>query len=458
MTIFRSRRLAAAFLACATALSASAAAADTLADALVAAYRNSNLLEQNRAVLRAADEDVARSVAALRPAIALAARGTYTTPVQSALQDELSGSLALSAELALFDFGRNRIAIQAAQENVLATRWALVSVEQNVLLTAVGAYMNVWSANETVRLRRNSVNVITEELRAARDRFEVGEVTRTDVAIAEARLAAAQSALSAAEGERDIALESYNAATGRYPTGTVSAPPSAPATAASEAEAKAVAQRTHPAIRQAQHQVAGSELTATAAEPARSGRLAASASIATDHNGRDTSQIGLSYNQPIYQGGGNSALYRQAVARRDQARSTLHQTAVEVVQETGNAWARIGVARAQLQASNQQIEAAQIALNGAREEAALGARTTLDVLNAEQELLDAQASRVAAEANRHVAVYQLLAAMGLLTVEHLNLGIPTYDPSAYYNAVRGAPARSPQGEALDRVLQSIGRN
>ncbi|MFD1913163.1 TolC family outer membrane protein [Halodurantibacterium flavum] len=449
--------LAAIVLACATGFGAGAAQADTLADALVAAYRNSNLLEQNRAVLRAADEDVAQSVAALRPALALAASANYTTPVQSALQDELTGSIGLSAELALFDFGRNRIAIEASQQNVLATRWALVNVEQNVLLNAVSAYMNVWSANETVRLRQSSVNVISEELRAAQDRFEVGEVTRTDVATAEARLAAARSALSAAEGDRAIALETYNAATGNYPTGPINSPPAPPATTSSLDEARSIAQSTHPLIRQAQFQVAGAELNVVAAEPQRSGRIAATAGITMDQDGNDQSRLGLSYNQPLYTGGGNSSLYRQAVARRDQSRSNLHQTALEVTQQVGNAWAQINVARAQLQASDLQIQAAQIALDGAREEASLGARTTLDVLNAEQELLDAQTTRVSAEANRHVAVYQLLSAMGLLTVEHLNLGIPTYNPTAYYDAVRNAPARSPQGEALDRVLQRIGR-
>ncbi|MFC7705831.1 TolC family outer membrane protein [Plastorhodobacter daqingensis] len=454
----RSLPLFAAAILTSFALVAPAAKADTLADALVAAYRNSNLLEQNRAVLRASDEDVAQSVAALRPVISFAASTTYTHRAQGFLLEDLSGQAGLSAELTLFDFGRNRLAIDIAQESVLATRWALVNVEQNVLLNAVSAYMNVWSATENVRLRQNSVNVISEELRAARDRFEVGEVTRTDVAIAEARLAAARSSLSAAEGERAIALEAYNAATGAFPTSAVQRPPAPPATAGSLDDAKGIAQRTHPSIRQAQHQVTAAEMSVARAEPARSGRISAGANLAVDQDGNDTSRLSLSYNQPLYTGGANSSLYRQAVARRDQARSSLHQTALEIVQEVGTAWAQLNVARAQLEASDLQIQAAEIALNGAREEAALGARTTLDVLNAEQELLDAQASRVNAEANRHVMVYRVLASMGLLTVEHLNLGIPTYDPSAYYNAVRNAPARSPQGEALDRVLGRIGRN
>lgn len=439
-------------------LAAPAARADTLADALVAAYRNSNLLEQNRALLRAADEDVAQAVAALRPIISFALTTTYTHTQLNQTVEDLNAQAGLTADLTVYDFGRNQLAIQATQESVLATRQALIDVEQRVLLNAVSAYLNVWSTTETVRLRRNSLDVINQELRAAQDRFEVGEVTRTDVAIAEARLAGARSQLSAAEGDRTVALEAYNAATGRYPQGSVNQPPSAPATASSVEEARAIAQRTHPIIRQAQHQVTVSELNAARAETGRSGRIAAGGNLSVDDEGRDTSRLTLSYSQPIYQGGGGSSLYRQAVARRDSARSNLHQTAVEVVQEVGNSWSQLIVARARIDAAGRQITAAQTAYDGVREEASLGARTTLDVLNAQQELLNAQNTRIAAEADRYFAVYRLLASMGLLTVDHLQLGIPTYNPSAYYNAVRTAPAISPQGQALDRVLQRIGRN
>jgi outer membrane protein len=130
---------------------------------------------------------------------------------------------------------------------------------------------------------------------------------------------------------------------------------------------------------------------------------------------------------------------------------------VQIAQGVGNAWANIEVFRAQITATEQQIRAATVAYSGVQEEAKLGARTTLDVLNAEQSLLDAQASRIDAEAQLQVAIYSLLSAMGLLTVDHLNLGIPTYDPAAYYEAVKSAPATSVQGKSLDRVLQAIGK-
>ena len=149
---------------------------------------------------------------------------------------------------------------------------------------------------------------------------------------------------------------------------------------------------------------------------------------------------------------------RHARAQRDQARAGLLNVSRQVSQAVGETWANIAVARAQITAIEQQISAAQQAYEGVREEALLGARTTLDVLDAEQSLLEARADRITAESNLQLAHYQLLSAMGLLTVESLNLGIPTYDPSQYYNAVREAPYTSKQGESLDRVLRAIGRD
>lgn len=172
----------------------------------------------------------------------------------------------------------------------------------------------------------------------------------------------------------------------------------------------------------------------------------------------NSAQVGLSMSQTLYSGGRLSALHRQAMAERDQARAALLNTARQISQQVGESWANIAVARAQLSAIDEQIAAAEQAYNGVREEAALGARTTLDVLDAEQSLLEARADEIDAQALLQLAHYQLLAAMGLLTVEHLNLGIPTYDPSQYYNAVRDAPYTSKQGESLDRVLRAIGRD
>ena len=232
-------------LATVGALAAPMASAETLTDALIAAYRSSNLLDQNRAVLRAADEDFASAVSLLRPVLAYSAqagwaRADATTPLGRTVVEGTSASLSLSADMVLFDFGRNRLGIEIARASVLATRQALVQVEQQVLLAAVRAYVEVKVAGELVVNQQSNVRLITEELRAAEARFEVGESTRTDVAIAEARLAGSRASLASADGSLQIARENYMAATGAYP-GNLAPLPALPALPRTLEDAQAVA-------------------------------------------------------------------------------------------------------------------------------------------------------------------------------------------------------------------------
>lgn len=459
------RPLLAVALAGATALPATtlSAHAESLADAMVAAYRHSALLEQNRAVLRAADEDAAVALAQLRPVLQWVASYSYQN-IEGF--DANSRSLSLQASMTLYDFGRSAIAIDIAKETVLATRAALVGVEQDVILGAVEAYLNVRSATEQVDLQSNSVRVIGQEQRAATDRFDVGEITQTDVSQADAALAAARASLASAEGDLQIARETYRAATGKFP-GKLAPPPPTPKLPAKLELARDIARRTHPAIQESQRQAAAAELGVAAAAAERNPELTGSASLSTARSKTlstggipvttDTGQLSLQMSQTIYSGGRLPAAHRKAMAQRDSARAGLLNTARQVDQAVGNAWAGIDVARAQIRAIDEQIVAAQQAYDGVREEATLGARTTLDVLDAEQSLLEARANKITAEANLQLAHYQLLSAMGLLTVENLKLGIPTYDPSAYYNAVQDAPYTSRQGQSLDRVLRAIGK-
>jgi outer membrane protein len=437
-----------------------AAQAETLADALIAAYRNSNLLEQNQAVLRAADEDVAIAVSALQPVIQFTIQSQWRNQEFRNLagvtldSDHLNSQLSFSAEMTLYDFGRTALAIEIAKESVLATRESLVSVEQDVLLAAVTAYVDVRLATEIVDLRQSNLRLITQELRAARDRFDVGEITRTDVSVAEARLAGSRAQLAAAEGDLLVAREAYKAATGNYPGNLQPLPPT-PRTARTLEEAVDIGLRTHPAVRQGQHQVVISGLSIDRARADFEPTIGAQASIGIDDSGLESQSIGITLNQTLYSGGRQAALLRRAIAQDEAARAALLQTGVQIEQAVGNAWANILVTSASIEANSRQIVAAQEAFNGIREEATLGARTTLDVLDAEQELLDARADKLQSEAQRYVGVYRLLSSMGLLTADHLGLGIPTYDPAAYYNTVKDAPVHSAQGAALDRILGRI---
>ena len=450
------RKGLAAFAVLLTFVGAPALKADTLAEALSSAYNTSGLLDQNRALLRAADEGVAQSVASTLPVInwSISANRTWVdSPVSTTTDSALA---RITGDLTLFDFGVNQLGIDAQKEVVLGTRQALRGVEQDVLLRAVQAYMNVRRAGEFVQLRQNNVRLITQEFRAAQDRFEVGEVTRTDVSLAEARLAAARSLLAAAQGDLARSVEEYKAAVGRAPSGLQAVSP-APVSRTPN-DAKAFAVRNHPAVLEAQHAVSAADINIRRAEAATRPSVSLNGFVSTDQDANASAQLGVSIGGPIYRGGLILSQFRQVQANRDAARSGLHLTTLAVEQQVGNAFASLQVAQASRQASEQQIRAARVAFEGVREEAALGSRTTLDVLNAEQELLDAQANRIAAQSDEVIASYSLLAAMGLLTADHLNLPVQQYDPAAYYNLVKDAPTvLSQQGAALDRVLEAIGK-
>jgi len=443
--------------------------AESLADALVSAYNHSGLLDQNRALLRAADEDVAATVAALRPIINWSADITRSFSRASAVPGPGSTSsgvtnanAGITAELLLYDFGRTQLQTSVAKEAVLATRQTLIGIEQEVLFRAVQAYMNVQRNTRFVALRQSNVRVIDQSLRAARDRFEVGEVTRTDVAQAEARLSSARSGLATAQGDLEQAIEEYIAAVGHKPSHLLQ-PPRLPEISRSVESAKAVAVRHHPDILKVQHDVAAADLTILAAEAAMKPRVTLNGSLGVREQLGGSSfsrqgSIGVQATGPIYQGGGLSAAKRRAMALRDAQRGLLHVVTHAVRQNVGNAYAILRAARAVATSSNDEVRAARVAFNGVREEAKLGARTTLDVLNAEQELLNAQANQISAQADVYIAAYAVLSSMGQLTARDLNLAVQTYDPTAYYNLVKTAPVpSSKQGQKLDRVLRALGK-
>lgn len=447
-------------LSAAVAFSATPLVAETLADAMAGAYGHSGLIQQNRALLRVADEDVAQATAALRPVLNWTANATNTFTINPSNSSSTSAQAGLELGWTLIDNGSLKLSRERLQQTVLATRQGLVSVEQNVLLSAVSAFMNVRRDSEIVTLRQNNQRVITRELRAAEDRFEVGEVTRTDVALAQARLAGARAELAVAQGNLMASRAAYAAAVGRQPH-SLAAPRSLPRTARSVNEASAVAVQRHPDLLSAQFQVSAADLAVREADLAVVPDLNLSVGVTQTHNfDADSNSLGgrvsLSAGGPIYAGGRLASVSRQAIARRDAARGSLHNIRHNIRLSVGNAWAQLLSARAQREASARQISAARIAFDGVREEASLGSRTTLDVLNAEQELLDARANQITAQSAEFTAAYSLLAAMGLLTVDNLNLAVEKYDPEAYYNQVKTAPAKlSKQGRQLDKILRRL---
>ncbi len=453
---FKSGAFAAVFTA-GLLVSVTAVTAQSLTDALISAYRHSAELKSGQAALRSTDENVAIALAALRPALSASTSAGYTHFFSTGLTTS-AASLALSLDLMLWDGGASKLAIEVAKENVAAVRQTLIDTEQQVLLAAVTSFMDMRRDAQFLQLAENNRAVIARQVQAARDRFEVGEIRRTDVSQAEARLAAALSMIALRQGNLEISREAYHIATGHYP-GILQSPPPLPRVPSTLAAAKSIANRTHPAILRSRHMSKVAELNVYRAEAAMkpsialSGTLGINANVATG----DTAGVAITGSAPIYRGGALTAAYRQAVALEEQARADLQLTGLLVQQNVTRFWAQLQIARASITARQKEVRASRVALRGIREEANLGARTTLDVLDAERELVEAETNLVAAKRDQYVAVYSLLSAMGLLTEDHLQLGIATYDVNDNYNKVSTAPGPTDRAKLLEKIFTRAGK-
>lgn len=447
-----------------------AASADNLSDAMIGAYKSSGLLEQNRALLRASDESVAAAVAALRPVInytlTAQTRRNRSATRRSVLlsESETNGIVpALSLTWLLYDGGASKLSQLGAQETVLATRQTLLQIEQQVLFSAVQAYVDVLLQQDTVQLQSNNLRLLQEELKASQDRFEVGEVTRTDVALAQSRVASARANLISSRGNLQEAQATYIEVVG-HPIGTVAGQPPLPQRVASINAAESIAVRNHPSLLSQQHTVKAADYAVQSAKKGLGPRVTFSADASVTHdwnNSLNTNSSGasLTYTQPLYAGGSLASSVRARFAQLDAAKGALVSARRAVSQDVAAAYVSLDAATASLVSSNESVRAARVAFDGIREEATLGARTTLDVLQAEQDLLNAQTARVQARANQALAAYSLLQAQGLLTAEHLGLAVEIYDPTLYYNLVKDAPAQvSRRSKDLDRVLRALGKN
>ena len=433
--------------------------ADSLLDAMRLAYETNPTLAINRAALRTTDESVAQALAARRGTLVLTSSANF---VQApAFEGDLTDSyaIALNASLTLYDGGRSRDAVASATESVLAARASLTNAEQSVMLDAATAFLNVRRDLQFVNLSRNNIGVLKQQVQAAEDRFAVGAVTRTDVAQTQARLAAAQSNLAASRGALAISSEIYRATVGVAPQ-NLTAPPALPHLPASLAAAEEIAIRSHPLMVAAHHAEKAAALDLRRARNARLPNVTANATVGGNYadnffgnkQWNDSASIGLSASVPIFTGGAQSSAIRQAGTIIERRMAETQNTRVVVRQNTAASWYEMQIANASIAASQLQIEASQYAYDGIRQEAELGARTILDTLNAEQELLNARTNLISAMHKKDVAAYRLLAAMGLLTPENLELGIELYDPSENFNRISNAPA-STFGAA--RILDGI---
>ena len=456
----REARLAAIALAAMAGLSAFPLnlAAETLPSALTQAYQNNPQLNAERARLRATDEGVPQALSGYRPQITATADVGVHYLDQLATTGVVTGTTVprgagVTGTQTIFNGLRTANRTRAAEGQVFAGREALRVLEQQVLLDAVTAYMNVLRDTAILDLQRRNVEVLEEQLRQTRDRFNVGEVTRTDVAQSEARLAAARSSALAAEAtlttsratyRRIIGVEAARLSPG-MPVDRLS-PRTLPA-----ATARGIAE--NPLVTSAMYGVDVAQLQVKINEGALYPTLAVQGSVQQRY---DTSPIiqrtftaaaVAQLSIPIYQGGIEYSLIRQSKETLGQQRLNLELQRDQVRATVVQAWGLLEAAKAQIQAAQVQVNAAEIALNGVREEARVGQRTTLDVLNAQQELVNARVALVTAQRDRVVNSYNLLSSTGHLSPQVLGLATPLYDPRIHYHQIRDAWAgvRAPDG-------------
>ncbi len=432
------------------------ARAESMSGALVRAYGGNPDLNQQRAGVRAQDEGVPRAASAYRPTVS--ATGQYgfsylnSREPGSALgisggfgykaaTDE--GILGVTATETIFNGNRNFNSVRQAETNVLGARETLRNTEQNVLQNGATAYMDVLRDTAILDLRKNNIIVLEEQLRQTRDRFNVGEVTRTDVAQAASSLASARSDYFTAQANLETSIANYHQVIGVDPAHLEPARSVESLLPYTLGQAISVAIAQHPEVQAALHQVDAAELQVKLVE----GELMPTVSIAgqVTQNYNYSGETGFKLfngtilgevSVPIYTGGEVDAHVRQEKELLAQAELQADLQRTEVRASVVSNWGLLDTAKAVIVSDQAAVKAAEIALEGVREEARVGQRTTLDVLNAQQTLLNARVSLVSAQRDRVVASYATLASVGELSADTLGLDVVRYDPTVHFDQVK----------------------
>lgn len=445
------------------------ARADTLEGALVLAYQNNPSLNAQRAGTRATDENVPQALAGYRPKVNITASGgeqslstTTKSPVTGGGSSWTTSSgynspfsVGLTMTQTLFNGFQTANRTRQAEAQVLASRATLANTVQTVLLNAVTAYMNLLRDAAILDLQKRNVEVLQEQLRQTRDRFNVGEVTRTDVAQSESSLAAGRSQVLTAQANFASSQATYRQVIGINPGKLAPGTPVDRFSPKSLPGAVATGIGTNPSVAAAQFNVDVALRQVKVAEGALLPNLSVQGSVQKNYLAPGTLATMQSYNAsllgtltvPVYQGGSEYSLIRQAKETLGQTRLNLDVARDQARQSVVQAWGQLDAAKANIEATQAQVQAAEIALNGVREEARVGQRTTFDVLTAQQTLVNARVAVVTAQHDRVVASYSLLAAVGRLNPETLGLHVPVYRPQVHYEQVRDAWAgtRNPDG-------------
>jgi outer membrane protein len=427
-----------------------AAQAQSIEETLAATYRTNPQLLADRARLRALDEGVPRALSNWRPTVSLSAEAgkgrdrlrTDTDGTTSkTTQNRTPQTATLSVRQPLYRGGRTLAETSRAENTVLQGRAQLQSTEQSVLLDAATAYTNLLQDQAVLDLNINNEQVLQRQLDAARDRFQVGEITRTDVSQAEARLSRARADRIQAEGNLTSSRANFLRVVGDPPArlSPARAPANLPGT---EAQAINLAVSENPAVVAARYseRAARDDVDLVAGEllPTLSvqGDLTRQEEIQVRGFERDVAEVTAVLSVPLYQAGSVDARVREAKQTASQRRILVEDTTRRAKEDATRTWEALTTARARIQAFQAQIRANEIALEGVEQEARVGSRTVLDVLDAEQELLDAKVNLVRAQRDEIVSGYQVAAATGRLTAQALALPVEVYDPALNYSRTR----------------------
>jgi outer membrane protein len=441
--------------------------ADTIEAALVRAYQGNPQLNSQRAQVRFTDENVPQALSGYRPKVAVTASAGYqytdTLSTQGGdanrlVKTNIHGanpprSVGATVTQTLFNGQQTANKTRAAEGQVSGAREALRVLEQSVLLSAATIYMDYLQNSAIVEVQKSNVRVLEQTLKQTRDRFNVGEVTRTDVAQSEAQLAAGKTQLLTAEANLTTTRSNFRRIIGNEPENLAPGSPVdrfLPATLPSAVE---LGLTLNPNVTAAMFGIDVSYLQVKVAEGALLPTVTFQASVQQSYEqsliqyrsfgASATAQLAV----PIYQGGAEYSLIRQSKETLAQQRLVLDQTRDQARANVVTAWGQLVAGKAQVQSAQSQVTASEIALNGVREEAKAGQRTTLDVLNAQQALVNARVALVTAQHDRVVASYSVLNTIGRLSPTVLNLSTTVYDPSVHYHQVRDSwvGVRTPDG-------------
>jgi outer membrane protein len=447
------------------------ALADTIEAALVRAYQNNPQLNSQRAQVRFTDENVPQALSGYRPKVSItgSAGYQYTDTLTNIGSTNAAGaptivstpihgtnpprSIGATVTQTLFNGQQTANKTRAAESQVSGAREALRVLDQTVLLSAATIYMDFLRDSAIVEVQQSNVRVLEQTLKQTKDRFNVGEVTRTDVAQSEAQLAAGKTQLLTADANLVTTRSNFRRIIGNEPAGLAPGSPVdrfLPATLPSAVELGLI---ENPNVTAAMFGVDVNFLQVKVNEGALLPTVSLQAAVQQSYESTMTlyRSFGASaiaqVTVPVYQGGAEYSLIRQSKETLAQQRLFLEQTRDATRANVVTAWGQLVAGKAQVTSAQSQVTASEIALNGVREEAKAGQRTTLDVLNAQQALVNARVALVTAQHDRVVASYSVLNAVGRLSPQVLNLPTETYDPSVHYHQVRDSwiGVRTPDG-------------